>query len=991
MPLDYQVETQLIEQKQALLEDEKYSLIAVDKALTQAQADFSQQKQMLPELEITEASIASIELEQERLQIELENLQLKSETRKSQVLENKRYLDTFLSQISLTLPELEKIQLEKNIALQKQQMTVDRSLSEFLIARLIITEKLLNVVTEWTETLRNTYLLRDKLDKKAKAKLKQQHYLEQAVNLKKKLLSVKPTAKILLEIQILNNEELAGEVLNNLKIDQIKQQLQFWQQEITTHKISQIPILQAEKLLSERMKQLNESKQHIEVLAQLIDNKLNLNKRTQQNLSKRSEAWTGELKKNYKKADDILKSIYQRLNQQLDAISILKLEANTLNQVFTANYKSVLHQKLIQRRHFLQTTKTFNELTLAISQFPALFLHSLNTLKNEVYVALVKLPFSQILLLVFCLQIWVLALLKLKMLLTEISEYLTKLLVVTFIANLGLVLVNLLKRNLVSIAVIGSFSISLYFMQLPEQIHYFVLALMLILLGAQLSVHLAFLLFSPYFGVLPRYQQVYIQITWIARILALAALVTTLAHRWQISPLALEIIDTGFMLLLSIAIIPAMNMRYFLLYLLGQSNIQYYWLFAIRIITLLVPLLFLSVALLGIIGYINLGWIIAQQAYWLIFVLVLWLIVQGLLRDLIYILKNFVMQRSQYGLLWTQDIIPLGHNLLNIGLFICSFMLLSWLNNWQDDLAFTGVRQLLFDEKMIQIGRTHMSFSSIVFSVLGLWGIFWFGSWTQRITYRWIYANIRDLGIRNSLSVFTQYFIVLIGLLVILQVLGIDLTTMAVFAGALGVGIGFGLQNIANNFISGILLLIERPLKTGDFVNIGGVHEGEVTRIGIRSLTVQAWNYQEVVVPNAEIISNAFTNWTLTNTIMRTTLKFRVSYDCDPHFVRNLLLEKVSEIPEILQDPEPMVNLWEFSEYAIIFRVDYYIDLKESGTFGVRTKVNFLVWDELQKAGIKMPYPQHDVLVKQGSDCQGQLADDFVPEPDVSDSSLLSG
>jgi len=420
------------------------------------------------------------------------------------------------------------------------------------------------------------------------------------------------------------------------------------------------------------MEQLDEAEKNIANLSKLLDNKLNLNRRTQENLRKRSETWAESLKKNYKKSDDILKDIYQRLNQQLDTMMILKLEANTLEQILVANYKIILHQKLIQRRQFLQTTAAFREFTQAIAQFPSLFLNSLNKLKIEVYVALIKLSFMQILLLVFCLQIWILALLKLKMILNHVSEYLTKLLVVTFIASLGLVLVNLIKRNLISIAIFGSFGISLYFIQLPEQTYYFVLAMMLIILGAKLFIHLAFLLFSPYFAVLPRYQQVYIQITWIARILALAALITTLAHRWQISPLALEIIDTGFMLLLSVAIIPAMNMRYFLLYLLGQSNIQYYWLFTIRIITLLVPLLFLSVSLFGIIGYINLGWILAQQAYWLIFVLVLWLIVQGLLRDLISILKNFVMQRSQYGLLWTQDIIPLAHNLLNIALFACT-------------------------------------------------------------------------------------------------------------------------------------------------------------------------------------------------------------------------------------------------------------------------------------------------------------------------------
>lgn len=982
LPLNYQIETKLLEQKQSLLENEKLNLVAIDETLTNIQKRYAQQRKNLPELDITENFIAEIELERERLQIELENLQLKNQVRQAQLNESKIYLDTFKSQKGLALTSEEKAQLEQNTALQQKHVEVDQLLVEFLIARLIIMQKLLDVLTEWVDMLRDTYLLRQQLDKTANAKLKQQYYLQQAVTLKQKLLTAKPEQKVLLEAQILNNETLATEVLDDLNIEKIRNKLNLWHKEINTNKISQMQILQAEELLAERMQQLYKVKQEIETLTSILTEKLDLNNRSQQNLHKRSQSWHGQMQKNYETADNLLKQIQQRLKQQRDQVTILDIEANRFEQVLTANYKQILHRKLIQRRQFLQSPATLHAVGEAIVQLPHLFLNSLVKLKTEMYAALLILPFSQILLLLFCLQIWVLSVLWLKSTLHRISEYLTRLLVVTFIANVALVLVNLIKRNLASIAAIGGIIISLYFIQLPEQTHYFVLTVTLIWLAAQLSVHLAFLLFSPYFGTMPHYQQTYLKIIWIARILAFAALGVLLAHQWKISPLALEVIDTVFMILLSIAIIPAMNMRHFLLYLLEQANLQGYWLFAISIITLLVPLLFLSVALLGIIGYINLGWIVVQQAYWFIFVLLLWLIVQGVVRDFIYVLKNFMMQRSQYGLLWTQDIIPLGHNLLNISLFICAAMLLSWLNSWHNDLAFTGVRQFLFNEDIIQVGQTQTSLASIVFSILGLWGIFWFGSWSRRITYRWIYASIRDLGIRNSLSVFTQYFVVLVGLLVILQVLGIDLTTMTIFAGALGVGIGFGLQNIANNFISGILLLIERPLKTGDYVNIGGVHEGEVMRIGIRSLTVQAWNYQEIIVPNAEIISNAFTNWTLTNTIMRTTLHFRVSYDSDPHFVRNLLSEKLVTIEEVLIDPEPMVTLWEFSEYAMIFRIDYYIDIKEHSLFSMRTKINFLVWDELQKAGVKIPYPQHDVWVKQAANLRTLSPDDYVQDLD---------
>jgi len=992
LPLDTQIETKLLEQKQALLEEEKHELVAIDKALTIAEQTYAQQKQNLPELEITNSNIAKVELERERFQIELENLQLKSEARKKQLGESRQYLTTFKAQMGLSLSEPEKQQLEQNVQLQTQQVEVEQLLSEFLTARIIIMQKLRDTLIEWVNMLRKAHLIRQQLDQTAKAKLKQQYYLQKVVELKHKLGSASPSQRVILEFEIFDNEELASEVLNTLEQEQISQQLQRWQQEVTTAKINQMPILQAEQLLIKQIRLLEDSQSRITQLLDLLANKLDLNVRTQSNLHKRSETWTGKMLTSYKQADDILKQAHKRLEQAQDAVTILKLEANTFNQVLTANYKQILHQKLVQRRQFLQDAETLHQLVANITEFPSLFKNSLITLKNEVYAALLMLPLSSILLLLFCIQIWVLGLLWLKSILNRASDYLTKLLVVTFIANFGLVLVNLVKRNFVSLAIIGSLIISLYFLPLSEQTQYFLTILMVIWLGAQLSTDLAFLLFSPYFGTLPHYQNVYLQISWISKILATAALITALAHQWELNALTLEVIDTGFMLLLSIAIIPAMSMRYFLMYLLEQENIQGYWFLSIRIFTLFVPLSLLSISLLGMIGYINLGWIVAHQAYWLIFVLLLWLVVQGLLRDFIHVLKNFVMQRSQYGLLWTQDIIPLIHNVLNISLFILSLMLLSWLNSWHNDLAFTGVRRFLFDDRLIQIGSVHISLFSILLSLLGLRAIFWLGSWSRRITYRWIYASVRDLGIRNSLSVFTQYFVVLFGLLIILQILGIDLTTMTIFAGALGVGIGFGLQNIANNFVSGILLLIERPLKTGDYVNIAGVHEGEVTRIGIRSLTVQAWNYQEVVVPNSEVISNAFTNWTLTNDIMRTTLYFRIGYDTDPHFVRNLLLETLSEVPELLKEPEnTMVNVWEFSEYAIIFRVDYYIDVKKDGVLKMRTKINLLIWDTLQKTGVKIPYPQHSVWVQHETESTTPHLDEYVADQRLDENKNLLG
>jgi potassium-dependent mechanosensitive channel len=971
--LNYQIESELLQQKKSLLADRKANLANENNNLQQIQQNYELQLQNLSQQPITEEQLAEIKLEQESLQIRLENLLLQHKAAINQRYENAQDLATLQEQLHAgRLSTEEQQRLREHIELKQQHIDLEQNIIDTINAHAQILTKALEFKTLWVKALRDTYAMRQQLDKSTQANLKQQHYLQQVIQLKQRLETARASQIILIEAQIYENEELAAEVIHELKIDQITQKLQSWQHEDATDKLEQLPIQQAEHSIANRIEQLSATQQEIESLSNLLGQKIELNQRQRDNLASRSLNWSGETKANYQQADKILEQVYHKLNAQYNSVLFLVMELDGLKENSINHYKDILHKKLIQRRQFLASAAAWSELNQVVEQFPNLLINSLLELKKDIYHALIELSLIKIIIFVIILELWLVSLLWLKKLLKRVTEYLTQVSVVAFIANFGLILVNLLQRNFIIIALSGSIFISLYFLNLPKASYNFVFAIILLGLGVQLITHLAYLLFSLHFETLPHYRNICHQTVWIIRLLGIISLVTILAHQWQVSQLALEIIDTVFMLSLAIAIIPAIHLRSFLLHILKKVNIKGYWLFVIRMMTLLTPLSFLAISLLGIIGYINLGWMVLLQAYWFLFVLLIWLIVQGFLRDFINFLKNFVMLRSRYGLLWTQDIIPLGHNLLNISLFFLAFMLLSWLNNWDNDLTFATIRQFFLEERIIQLGQNHISLMSILLSILGLWVIFWFGSWFKRITYRWVYASIRDLGIRNSLSVFTQYFIILIGLLLILQVLGIDLTTMTVFAGALGVGIGFGLQNIANNFISGILLLIERPLKSGDYVNVGGNYEGEVMRIGIRASTIRAWNYQEIIVPNSEIISNVFTNWTLTDPIMRTTLYFRVGYENDPHVVRNLLLDLLLEIPEILDagkdtDVSPSVNLWEFSEYAIVFRMDYYVDIKEHGLFKTRTKVNFLVWDKLRQAGIKIPYPQHDIWVKQGS------------------------
>jgi len=264
---------------------------------------------------------------------------------------------------------------------------------------------------------------------------------------------------------------------------------------------------------------------------------------------------------------------------------------------------------------------------------------------------------------------------------------------------------------------------------------------------------------------------------------------------------------------------------------------------------------------------------------------------------------------------------------------------------------------------LFNVGSSTVTLGDILILLISLLIVIRLGQWTRSITYSWFYSRIGDLGTRNSLSAFTQYALVLIGLLIILNSVGIDLTTLTVFAGALGVGLGIGLQNVANNFVSGILLLVERPLKAGDWVQVAG-GEGEVSSIGMRSLTVKTWDNQEVIIPNSEVISNSFTNWTRSDHIVRTVLYIAVSRDADPHKVCPLMQAVLDRHVYVLEEPPAECFLWEFGESSTDFRVQYYCNVILHNRLRVQSDVLFGIWDTLSQNGIEIPYPQRDLRFK---------------------------
>jgi potassium-dependent mechanosensitive channel len=216
-------------------------------------------------------------------------------------------------------------------------------------------------------------------------------------------------------------------------------------------------------------------------------------------------------------------------------------------------------------------------------------------------------------------------------------------------------------------------------------------------------------------------------------------------------------------------------------------------------------------------------------------------------------------------------------------------------------------------------------------------------------------------GVSYAVARTAQYVLLLLGFFAAAAASGIDMSKFAVLAGAFGVGIGFGLQNVVNNFVSGLILLYERPIQLGDMVEVGGV-VGEVRLIGVRSCTLRTLEGAEVIVPNGTLIAERVTNWTLMDRTRRADVKVGVAYGSDPRRVIELLVRCAREHPETLAHPEPIAVLLGFGNDALEFELRFWTHVDR--VLAAKSDVAVAALDALTAAGIEIPYPQRDLHVR---------------------------
>lgn len=225
-----------------------------------------------------------------------------------------------------------------------------------------------------------------------------------------------------------------------------------------------------------------------------------------------------------------------------------------------------------------------------------------------------------------------------------------------------------------------------------------------------------------------------------------------------------------------------------------------------------------------------------------------------------------------------------------------------------------------------------------------------------------------DLGLRASINTFTKYFIITLTVLIALSSIGFDLTSLTVFASVLGVGIGFGLKNVMSNFISGLIILFERPIKVGDRVIIDDTI-ANVEEIRIRATVVRTRKNERLIIPNAYFLEEKFINRSYINKELRVSVDIDVAYGSDVELVEKLLLETVTELknekwPNILDEPKPRVFFENFGDSGLAFSIWFWINSQaDEREFRIPSDLRFKIVGKFDEHGIEIPFPQQDVHI----------------------------
>ncbi|BAC08381.1 cyclic nucleotide-binding domain-containing protein [Thermosynechococcus vestitus] len=324
----------------------------------------------------------------------------------------------------------------------------------------------------------------------------------------------------------------------------------------------------------------------------------------------------------------------------------------------------------------------------------------------------------------------------------------------------------------------------------------------------------------------------------------------------------------------------------------------------------------------------------------------------------------------------SQPWLSLGASLLRLTLRILLWsFVLSWilqsaqsLSPWHERIDST-IQFLLkrvtvvFNTPFMELGRTKITLNFLFLILFLSFGVIFISHWVSEWLKSRILVQLRvDRGNQETITRVVSYSLSFIGFIVVLQTAGIDLSSLTVLAGVLGIGFGFGLQNLASNFISGLVILLEHPIKVGDFIEVDGLL-GTVEKISIRATIIRTNDSQYVIVPNNRFIEKNVVNWSYGSPDSRIHIPVSVAYGSDTVLVTEALLSAARQDPRVLLTPPPSVWFRGFGESAYLFELLVWINRPQDSE-PIKSALNFLIEQELRQRQIEVPFPQLDLRLR---------------------------
>lgn len=270
---------------------------------------------------------------------------------------------------------------------------------------------------------------------------------------------------------------------------------------------------------------------------------------------------------------------------------------------------------------------------------------------------------------------------------------------------------------------------------------------------------------------------------------------------------------------------------------------------------------------------------------------------------------------------------------------------------------------------IFEMGNTAITLGLFFYIIIAIGLLFYLSGKMKKLLQNRILMRYNvELGLRQAISTIVRYVVVTIGLIIIIQSTGIDLSFLTVLAGALGVGIGFGLQSVTNNFVSGIVILLERPIKVGDRIEItnpaGETINGDVVNISGRATTVLTNDNIAIIVPNSDLITATVINWSYNDRRVRFNFPVGVHYKEDPETIKKLLKEVAADNEGVLKTPSPDVLFDDFADSAMVFILRVWTTRYIQKPGVLKSQLYYAIHKKFKEHNIEIPYPQRDLHIK---------------------------